>query len=325
MSAVTESFLRTPGSAPSGSGRKSFPNRPQSGSSSIGPLIGHKRTRNDWNVDRALFNPSATTRVVSHYSNPSLNYKVFAQAFSEQWQTGYKPYMPMFIHLNDKQTNRLRVLASLQLINYYLALASTDRTYLKMYLGRKKMKKSLIPGAELSDNEFEDLSHVGFIREFMKKWSFFGVVNNDMDIRSKLQKLFNCTVRGRGRVFNLWEVKHIQQGSRLFLNLELVDLDANLHFVAPDGTRMPSFPPSRKWEDTNRISRIWQLVPYTYRELVLKQDSVDPVAVAGNFYVGCVINAVAAKPDDYYQKRGCRDHHQMVQLPSIEIALHTLA
>jgi len=340
---MNASVLTGSGSAPSGSGSKSFSNRPRDGSSSVGPLIGHKRSRS-WGVEQALFNPSATTRVVSHYSNPSLNYRLFAQAFSEGWQTGYKANMPVFVHIDKTQNHQFRVVASIQLINYYLALASCDRDFLIQYLRNKKMKISLIPG--ISKEDFENRRGRGeagmkvsgasddnkeFIRDFMKKWSLFGVINNDMDIKSDLQKLFNVTVRGRCRVFNLWDATKVKQGSRLYLRLELVDWNPNLHFIAPDSSRMSSLPPSAKWG-----GKVWQLRAYTHRELsaiarsarraaINEGLSTNGITVEGHFYCGTVLNSVARRPDDYFRDRAGRDHKQMIQLPSIEVALHTLA
>ena len=39
----------------------------------------------------------------------------------------------------------------------------------------------------------------------MQSGRFMGVVLTDMDVSSRYQKLFNLNVRGRSRVFNLWE------------------------------------------------------------------------------------------------------------------------
>ena len=51
------------------------------------------------------------------------------------------------------------------------------------------------------------LRDIMFVEDFNKKWAFMGVILTDMDLNSRYQKLFNLNVRGRSRIFNVWNSK----------------------------------------------------------------------------------------------------------------------
>ena len=158
-----------------------------------------------------------------------------------------------------------------------------------------------------------------------------GIVMTDMDTKSRYQKLFNLTVRGRCRVFNCWTTRigskysrseardRVMKGDELYLTLKKEVLDANKHFMQPDGTVMPIFPAC---DNTNMI---WQ-ISASRRSLTASrrpQIKDEDGNLEQHIYVGKVLSAISKKPDEHYQKRSFREHVQLAALPMLEIAVHT--
>ena len=235
------------------------------------------------------------------------------------------------------------ILASVPVLNFYLTIGSCEPQFVEQFVKRYSLNEALIPH-EPTDDEMPGLGYEGFIdysdaekqeardtefiKDFMRKWRFMGVILTDMDTASNYQKLFNLNVRGRTRVFNTWTTRldskysraqardRVMKNDKLYLVLKKVKID-ELTYKQPDGASMALTPPCR--ED----GYIWQLRcarssltqhprPYDERDGVQKY-----------IYVGKVLNAVAKKADEHYQRRALREHTQMCCLPMIEVALAT--
>ena len=236
------------------------------------------------------------------------------------------------------------ILASVPVLNFYLTIGSCESQFVEQFVKRYSLNEALIPH-EPTDNEMPGLGYEGFnttyndtqkqeardtefIKDFMRKWRFMGVILTDMDTASNYQKLFNLNVRGRSRVFNTWTTRldskysraqardRVMKNDKLYLVLKKVKID-ELTYKQPDGASMALTPPCR--ED----GYIWQLrcARCSLTQHPRPRDERD--GVQKYIYVGKVLNAVAKKADEHYQRRALREHTQMCCLPMIEIALAT--
>ena len=172
-----------------------------------------------------------------------------------------------------------------------------------------------------------------FIENFVAKWRFMGIILSDMDVSSRYQKLFNLNVRGRSRVFNLWNTRmngrrdrkmardRVQKGDTLYLTSEKVPVD-DTTYVQPDGTTMAIIP------QANDSNEVWQIrasrtthgkAPFPER----REGSILRKKPQLHIEVGRVLNALSKKPEEHFQRRAFREHTQMGQLPMVEVALHT--
>ena len=286
------------------------------------------------------YNASHQTSVFHPAVNSTANYPFFCGAFAQNWQTEYTEGMPLFIcrqHTgNEKNRGTLtgrhvahNIMASIPVINYYLMLGSSDKTFVDEYVKKYTLNKALIPHVSDSASTQEEKDQ-SFIDDFNKKWSFMGIIMNDMDINSRYQKLFNVTVRGRCRVFNLWTTRiggersmatardRVSKGDELYLTLrkELVDPK---HFVQPNGNAMSV------WPTGSASNEIWQIKASrssfsTTRRLTHYDKNGSRIH---HYHVGKVLSAVSKKPDEHYQRKAFRQHKQMVSLPLIEVAVAT--
>ncbi len=302
------------------------------------------------------YNASHQTSVFHPAVNSTANYPVFCGAFAQNWQQQYTEGMPMFICRQKREkkngntpggtlTGRHvthNILASVPVINFYLTLGSCDQQFVKSFVKKYALNDALIPSvdevklaASLGKSSVSALTTAdkdqGFIDDFNEKWSFMGIVMTDMDTKSRYQKLFNLTVRGRCRVFNCWTTRigskysrseardRVMKGDELYLTLRKEVLDANKHFMQPDGTVMPIFPAC---DNTNMI---WQ-ISASRRSLTASrrpQIKDEDGNLEQHIYVGKVLSAISKKPDEHYQKRSFREHVQLAALPMLEIAVHT--
>ena len=285
------------------------------------------------------YNASHQTSVFHPAVNSTANYPVFCGAFAQNWQQQYTEGMPLFICRQVTKSERgtltgrhvtHNILASVPVINFYLTLGSCDQQFVKSFVKKYALNDALIPSAdpEARTDAEKDQS---FIDDFNKKWAFMGIVMTDMDTKSRYQKLFNLTVRGRCRVFNCWTTRigskysrseardRVMKGDELYLTLRKEVLDANKHFMQPDGTVMPIFPAC---DNTNMI---WQ-ISASRRSLTASrrpQIKDEDGNLEQHIYVGKVLSAISKKPDEHYQKRSFREHVQLAALPMLEIAVHT--
>ncbi len=344
-----------------------------------------------------LMAPSHSNNVHQLMANPNASYPFFCGAFQNGWQQAYTEGMPMFINLQNDRGEKTtisgrhqshNIMASLQVLNYYLTLGSCDPVYIENHIRKHRLNRSLIPmyptKAELAkrfptyfnsvnqlsegpSEKFRDatgalkethektgsaeklvprnmytsltsattsanqrdyetrtdaqeallkeklrvLRDIMFIEDFNSKWKFMGVILTDMDLNSRYQKLFNLNVRGRSRIFNVWNSTstndksrihgrrdHVQKGDELYFTLKKVKGDANT-YVTPDGTMMPIIPsgdtttfnfagatPINITLDSENM--FWQLVPTRKtltnindddKSLILKSSSKFPRAV----------------------------------------------
>ena len=216
----------------------------------------------------------------------------------------------------------------------------------------------------IADKSMEEklrvLRDVMFIEDFNKKWAYMGVVLTDMDLNSRYQKLFNLNVRGRSRIFNVWNSKsaatnsmhgrrdHVQKGDELYFTLKKVSKDPSSTYMTPDGSQMSIIPTGDRIElnlggtniEIDAGDLVWQLVPtrkslnninsdssylpekmpYSLR-LGTTQARQKKINVEHNIHVGKVLNAVAKRPEQFFTSRACREHTQMALLPMLEIAI----
>ena len=311
--------------------------RPSSGFADF-PALQNHASHNEGNSLGPPYIASHQTSVFHPAVNSTANYPFFCGAFAQGWQQQYSEGMPMFIckQQHDKKRGTLtgrhvthNILASVPVINFYLTLGSCDKAFVDSFVKKYALNNALIPHAE--DGLTGTAKDQSFIDDFNNKWDFIGIVITDMDIKSKYQKLFNLTVRGRCRVFNTWTTRigskysrseardRVMKGDELYLTLKKEVLDANKHFMQPDGTVMPIFPAC---DNTNTI---WQ-ISCSRRSLTasrrpqIKDEDGSPQQ---HMYVGRVLSAVSKKPDEHYQRRASREHTQLASLPMIEIAMHT--
>ena len=310
-----------------------------------------------------LQTPSVHSNVFHPAANANATYPFFCGAYANEWQKGFAEGMCMFVNMQQNKSfagsrgtltgrhTSHNILASVPVLNFYLTIGSCENQFVEQFVKRYSLNEALIPheptNEELRDSlgypelidangdeeagkekEVQEARDTEFIKDFMRKWRFMGVILTDMDTASNYQKLFNLNVRGRSRVFNTWTTRldskysraqardRVMKNDKLYLVLKKVKID-ELTYKQPDGASMALTPPCR--ED----GYIWQLRcarssltqhprPYDERKGVQKY-----------IYVGKVLNAVAKKADEHYQRRALREHTQMCCLPMIEIALAT--
>lgn len=328
--------------------------RPSSGFPDFRTLQNHA-SHNEGNSLGPPYTASHETSVFHPAVNSTANYPFFCGAFAQGWQQQYSEGMPMFIckQQHDKKRGTLtgrhvthNILASVPVINFYLTLGSCDKVFVDSFVKKYALNNALIPTVKSDEELRKELGidkgqnrrdptqterEQSFIDDFNNKWDFIGIVMTDMDVKSKYQKLFNLTVRGRCRVFNTWTTRigskysrseardRVMKGDELYLTLKKEVLDANKHFMQPDGTVMPIFPAC---DNTNTI---WQ-ISCSRRSLTasrrpqIKDEDGSPQQ---HMYVGRVLSAVSKKPDEHYQRRASREHTQLASLPMLEIAMHT--
>lgn len=337
---------------------------PSSGFSDF-PRLGQHASMTDSNVvpGPRIMAPTVHNNVFSLAANPNATYPLFCGAFSTNWQQGYREGMPLFVNMQqvpDKDSRTTltgrhqshNILASLPVLNFYLTIGSSNQQWVQRFVKKYQINEALIPreptaqelGKRMAEDypnpdvrpspeQRADLIDQMFMENFHAKWRFMGVVLTDMDVSSRYQKLFNLNVRGRSRVFNLWNTRmngkyerrtardRVQKGDTLYLSLQKVPVDETT-YVQPDGTTMAIVPQAG---DDNRV---WQLrgermthgkAPFAPRVLgqVLRREP------RLNIYVGKVLNSLSKKPEEHFQRRAFREHEQMSQLPMVEIALHT--
>lgn len=333
---------------------------PSSGFSDF-PRLGQHASMSDSNVvpGPRVMPPTVHNNVFHLAANPNATYPLFCGAFSTNWQMGYREGMPLFINMQHSPTKDPRttltgrhqshnILASIPVLNFYLTIGSSSNNFVQRFVKKYQINDALIPrgpndeelrkraaadGIDLTDAEAKQrLKDQMFIENFVAKWRFMGIILTDMDVSSRFQKLFNLNVRGRSRVFNLWNTRmngkydrrmardRVQKGDTLYLTLKKVPVDETT-YVQPDGTTMAIIP------QANDENMVWQIraermthgkAPFAprlngslYREARL------------NIEVGRVLNAISKKPEEHFQRRSFREHKQMGHLPMVEIALHT--
>lgn len=303
------------------------------------PTLQKHHTHTEGNSLAPPYNPSHSTSVFHPAVNSTANYPIFCGAFAQNWQTQYSEGMPIFVCRQKRNTSDNRgtltgrhvshnILASIPVINFYLTLGSCDPDFVDKFVKKYNLSNALIPYANknLSGREKEQ----SFIDDFNEKWAFMGIIMNDLDTKSRYQKLFNVTVRGRCRSFNLWTTRikskyskaqardSVTKGDELYLTLKQEPID-NRHFVQPDGTTMPIFP---QCDNTNMI---WQ-IKATRRSVAANRrpTNIDERgSLQQHYHVAKVLSAVSKKPDEHYQRRAFREHTQMAALPMLEVAVHT--
>ena len=184
-------------------------------------------------------------------------------------------------------------------------------------------------GVDLADTDAgQRLKDQMFIENFLAKWRYMGVILTDMDVSSRYQKLFNLNVRGRSRVFNLWNTRMNGKYERKMAR-DRVQGHYSLPFAGS----------SRRHNPCNRTGQRWQLFHKRTTRTVsgrfgrahdARKTPLRPRLNGGlyreprlNIEVGRVLNALSKKPEEHFQRRAFREHKQMGHLPMVEVALHT--
>ena len=333
---------------------------PSSGFSDF-PRLGQHASMSDSNVvpGPRVMPPTVHNNVFHLAANPNATYPLFCGAFSTNWQMGYREGMPLFINMQHSPTKDPRttltgrhqshnILASIPVLNFYLTIGSSSNNFVQRFVKKYQINDALIPrgptdeelrkranedGIDLTDAEAKQrLKDQMFIENFVAKWRFMGIILTDMDVSSRFQKLFNLNVRGRSRVFNLWNTRmngkydrrmardRVQKGDTLYLTLKKVPVDETT-YVQPDGTTMAIIP------QANDENMVWQI----RAERMTHGKAPFAPRLNGSLYrearlsieVGRVLNAISKKPEEHFQRRSFREHKQMGHLPMVEIALHT--
>ena len=333
---------------------------PSSGFSDF-PRLGQHASMSDSNVvpGPRLMPPSVHNNVFHLAANPNATYPLFCGAFSTNWQMGYREGMPLFMNMQHAPNKDPRttltgrhqshnILASIPVLNFYLTIGSSSNNFVQRFVKKYQINEALIPrgptnqelndraakdGVNLADNDARQrLMDQMFIENFLAKWRYMGVILTDMDVSSRYQKLFNLNVRGRSRVFNLWNTRmngkyerkmardRVQKGDTLYLSLQKVPVD-DTTYMQPDGTTMAIIP------QANDENRVWQI---RAERMTHGKPPFAPRLNGGlyreprlNIEVGRVLNALSKKPEEHFQRRAFREHKQMGHLPMVEVALHT--
>ena len=333
---------------------------PSSGFSDF-PRLGQHASMSDSNVvpGPRVMPPSVHNNVFHLAANPNATYPLFCGAFSTNWQMGYREGMPLFMNMQHAPNKDPRttltgrhqshnILASIPVLNFYLTIGSSSNNFVQRFLKKYQINEALIPrgptnqeladrarkdGVDLADTDAgQRLKDQMFIENFLAKWRYMGVILTDMDVSSRYQKLFNLNVRGRSRVFNLWNTRmngkyerkmardRVQKGDTLYLSLQKVPVD-DTTYMQPDGTTMAIIP------QANDENRVWQI---RAERMTHGKPPFAPRLNGGlyreprlNIEVGRVLNALSKKPEEHFQRRAFREHKQMGHLPMVEVALHT--
>ena len=97
---------------------------------------------------------SHSTNVHQLMANPNASYPFFCGAFQNGWQQAYIEGFPMFINLQNDRGEKTtisgrhqshNIMASLQVLNYYLTLGSSDPIFIQQHIRKHRLNQSLIP------------------------------------------------------------------------------------------------------------------------------------------------------------------------------------
>jgi len=277
--------------------------------------------------------------------------------FMNMMQGKYVKQTGEFTKWNDPRTTLTgrhtthQIMASLPVLNFYLTIGSCDPGFVQRFVKRYQLNEALIPhadedknlvldyfpdlpsftedSADISKPEYQALRDArddSFIKDFIKKWRFSGVILTDMDVSSRFQKLFNLNVRGRTNIFNLWTTRlssryerkqardRVKQNDTLYFVLKKVPVDETT-WLQPDGSSMSIIP------EISDDQMVWQL--RCARMSMGKRPVINPGENVHYIEVGRVLNSISKKPDEHYQRRAYRIHKQMMCLPQLEIVLKT--
>ena len=157
-----------------------------------------------------------------------------------------------------------------------------------------------------------------------------GIVMTDMDTKSRYQKLFNLTVRGRCRVFNCWTTasgpntqgrgkRPCDEGRRALFDLEKGSLGRQQALYATGRYGHAYLSSMRQHQHDLQISASRRSLTASRRPQIKDEDG----NLEQHIYVGKVLSAISKKPDEHYQKRSFREHVQLAALPMLESAVHT--
>lgn len=323
------------------------------------PRVGRHASMSDSNVvpGPRVMAPTVHNSVFHLAANPNATYPLFCGAFSTNWQMGYREGMPLFLNMQHAANKDPRttltgrhqshnILASIPVLNFYLTIGSSSNQFVQRFVKKYQINDALVPRGptpeELNKRAAEDgvqgeaarnrLKDQMFIENFVAKWRFMGIILTDMDVSSRFQKLFNLNVRGRSRVFNLWNTRmngkydrkmardRVQKGDTLYLSLQKVPVD-DTTYLQPDGTTMAIIP------NGNDENMVWQIraerMTHGKAPFAPRIDGSIHREPRLNIEVGRVLNSISKKPEEHFQRRAFREHKQMGHLPMVEVALHT--
>jgi hypothetical protein len=161
----------------------------------------------------ALQNPTLHNKVPEQMVNATARAPLFVRPFTLGYEKHYSEGDILFVKRGEH--SNMNVVANLPVLNSLLR--KTDEN------GELEIKS---------------------VQDFLKKWNYYGIFNNDMDTGSKWQRLLNINVRGRSRVARLWEPKdgHLRKGDQVFISLvkkKSPDVTSGITMQNPNGIREP--------------------------------------------------------------------------------------
>lgn len=167
----------------------------------------------------ALSNPTMHNSVPEAMVNSTARAPLFVRPFTRGFEKNYSEGDILFVQRDDARASSTHnVVANLPVLNHILRSSKVEN----------------------GENNFEQ--EYKTIDDVLKKWNYFGILNNDMDTGSKWQRLLNVNVRGRSRVARLWAPdgnRRLKKGDMLWLGFYKRTAEKSQQFFGPNGIREP--------------------------------------------------------------------------------------
>ena len=166
---------------------------------------------------QALTNPTMHNSVPEVMVNSTARAPLFVRPFTRGFEKGYSEGDILFVQRDDARASSTHnVVANLPVLNHILRSSKVEK------------------GTNKFEQEYKTMADV------LKKWNYYGILNNDMDTGSKWQRLLNVNVRGRSRVARLWAPdgnRRLKKGDMLWLGFYERTAGEGEQFFGPNGIR----------------------------------------------------------------------------------------
>jgi len=243
-----------------------------------------------------LRNPTLVNSQISQQTNVTTSLPLIIRPWLDSYEAQFAQGSILFVN-KEQKAHRLATVADLPTLNYIMENANRQANL-------NKPTQSMYT---------DTLS----VQTFQKKgWNLFGVMRNDMDADSQLQKLLNVDVFGRSMIANIFGP--LKRGDHVGLALKQIRTDLEYNgFVQPSGNILPSV----IIDHASNPNGILQLVPTINGKLADVSDPDDALDYEVHYPLGVVTHAVGRVPNLGHRKYALRSQAKYLKLPRVEILM----
>ena len=240
-----------------------------------------------------LRNPTLVNSQISQQTNVTTSLPLIIRPWLDSYEAQFAQGSILFVH-KEQKAHRLATVADLPTLNYIMENANRQSN---LNQPTQAMYKNTLT-----------------VPIFQKKgWNLFGVMRNDMDADSQLQKLLNVDVFGRSMIANIFGP--LKRGDHVGLALKRIKTDLEYNgFVQPSGNILPSVIINQPADG------ILQLVP-TINGKLADPTSDDALDYEVHYPLGVVTHAVGRVPNLGHRKYALRSQAKYLKLPRVEILM----